>query len=59
MKELSVKGRLDEERMVDTEAITEEDEAEIIHLTDVVEMQALLARAVDELERLYARSQPT
>jgi hypothetical protein len=58
MKELAVKGRLTEERMVDTAALTEDDEAEIVHLTDVVEMQGLLARAADEIERLYSLSQP-
>jgi hypothetical protein len=58
MRELAVKGRLDEERMIDTEALTAEDEAEIIHLTDVVEMQGLLTRAADEIERLYSGSQP-
>jgi hypothetical protein len=39
MKELAVKGRLTEERMIDTADLSAEDEAEIVHLTDVVEMQ--------------------
>jgi hypothetical protein len=58
MKELAVKGRLTEERMIDTAALSKEEEAEIVHLTDVVEMQALLARAADEIERLYSGAQP-
>ena len=54
MRELGVKGRLTEERLVDSaDWPNEELEAEIVHLTDVVEMQALLLRAADELERLY------
>jgi hypothetical protein len=57
MRELAVKGRLTEERMIDVAAVSEEEEAEIVHLTDVVEMQSLLARAADEIERLYSRSQ--
>jgi hypothetical protein len=57
MKELAVKGRLGEERMIDTAALSAEDEAEIVHLADVVEMQGLLARAAEEIERLYSRAQ--
>jgi hypothetical protein len=53
MRELAVKGSLTEERLVDPATWSEELEAEIVHLTDVVEMQRLLLRAADELERLY------
>jgi hypothetical protein len=58
MKELAVKGRLTEERMIDTADLSAEDEAEIVHLTDVVEMQGLLARAAEEIERLYSGAEP-
>jgi hypothetical protein len=54
MRELAVKGRLTEERLIDVADLSEEDEAEIVHLSDVVEMQELLARAAEELERLYS-----
>lgn len=53
MRELAAKGNLTEERTVDTAALTDEVEAELVHLSDVVEMQQLLTRAADELERLY------
>ena len=52
MRELAAKGNLTE-RTVDTAALTDEVEAELVHLSDVVEMQQLLTRAADELERLY------
>ena len=54
MRELAAKGRLTEERLIDVADLSEEDEAEIVHLTDVVEMQEFLARAAAELERLYS-----
>jgi hypothetical protein len=54
MKELATKGNLNDERTVEPGAWP--DEAELVHLTDVVEMQQLLARAADELERLYGES---
>lgn len=51
MRELAAKGNLTEHRELDPAAMP--DEAELVHLTDVVEMQRLLTRAADELERLY------
>lgn len=51
MKELAAKGNLTDDRELDPSALP--DEVELVHLTDVVEMQRLLTRAADELERLY------
>jgi hypothetical protein len=55
MRELAVKGNLTDPRDVDP--TMPPDELELVHLSDVVEMQKLLALAADELERLQARAQ--
>jgi hypothetical protein len=54
MKELATKGNLNDERTVDPGAFARR--GRVVHMTDVVEMQQLLARAADELERLYGGS---
>lgn len=51
MRQLASMGELADERVVDPATLPEE--LELIHMTDVVEMQRLLALAADELERLY------
>jgi hypothetical protein len=51
MRRLAAMGNLDGDSAVDVTAGI--DELELIHMTDVVEMQELLARAADELDRLY------
>ena len=51
MRQLATMGELADERVVDPATLP--DELELIHMTDVVEMQRLLALAADELERLY------
>ena len=58
MRELAAKGSLNEEREVDVAAMSLDD-VELVHLSDVMEMQSLLTRAADELERLYGRAQPS
>jgi hypothetical protein len=50
MRELAAMGNLSDERVLDPTAWP--DDVEIIHMTDVVEMQQLLALAADEIERL-------
>jgi hypothetical protein len=55
MRELAAKGNLTEQREIDPAALP--DELEIVHLSDVVEMQHLLARAADEIERLTSRAE--
>jgi hypothetical protein len=55
MRELAAKGNLSEQREIDPTALPEE--LELVHLSDIVEMQELLVRAADELERLQGRAQ--
>jgi hypothetical protein len=51
MRQLAAKGGTLDDDVVDPVAAI--DELELIHMSDVVEMQRLLARAADELDRLY------
>jgi hypothetical protein len=50
MRQLATLGNATDEA---TDPAAGLDELELIHLTDVVEMQQLLALAADELDRLY------
>ena len=52
MRQLAAMGNFGDESDVDVTAGP--DELELIHMSDVVEMQRLLALAADELDRLYA-----
>ncbi len=54
MRELAALGNLTDERVLDPAAWL--DNVEIIHMTDVVEMQQLLSLAADEIERLRSRA---
>ena len=50
MKQLATKGNLTAEEI---DATTPIEELELIHITDVIEMQRLLQLAVTEIDRLY------
>jgi hypothetical protein len=54
MRELAAMGNLADERVVDPAALPSD--VEIIHMTDVVEMQQLLSLAADEIERLRSHA---
>jgi hypothetical protein len=54
MRQLAAKGNLTEQRELDTTKLPEE--LDLVHLSDVVEMQELLTRAAAEIERLQARA---
>ena len=53
MRRLGSMGSMNASRTVDDPRDLPDD-AELIHMTDVVEMQKLLLLAADELERLYS-----
>jgi hypothetical protein len=55
MRELAAKGNLSDQREIDPTALP--DDLELVHLSDIIEMQELLVRAADELERLQGRAQ--
>jgi hypothetical protein len=50
MKQLATMGTLTHEEI---DATTPLEELDLIHITDVIEMQRLLQLAVTEIERLY------